>query len=79
MSRSWAAESKLARVGPTIPKRATARGASDRQEPLEAGSCQPAIMYAITLAGTLPHSIEMGNQIPAGWALQWDQTKDETP
>jgi hypothetical protein len=35
-------------------------------------------MDVINLAGELRHSIETGNQIPAGLALQWDETKDET-
>jgi hypothetical protein len=37
------------------------------------------MMDVINLTGDLRHSIEMGNQIHAGLALQWDETKDETP
>src|SRR5271157_2599055 len=53
--------------------------ASDRQEHPEAGSCQPAMMDVIDLAGDLRHSIETRNQIHACLALQWDETRDETP
>jgi hypothetical protein len=37
------------------------------------------MMDVINWAEELRHSIETGNQIPAGSALQWDETKDETP
>jgi hypothetical protein len=37
------------------------------------------MMDVINLAGELHHSIETGNQIHASLALQWDETKDETP
>src|SRR6516225_3051752 len=73
-----AAEGKHARVGPTTPKRATARGASDHQERPEASSRQPAMMDVINLTGELHHSIETRKQIPACMALQWNETKDET-
>jgi hypothetical protein len=74
-----AEESTLARFGPTTPKRATARGASDHQEGPEASSRQPAMMDVINLTGELRHAIETRKQIPACLALQWDETKDETP
>jgi len=45
----------------------------------EAGSCQPAVMDVIDLAGDLCHSIETRNQIHACLVLQWDETKDEMP
>jgi hypothetical protein len=37
------------------------------------------MLDVINLAGELRHSIETGNQIHACLALQWDETKDETP
>src|SRR5262249_32180464 len=52
--------------------------ATARERP-QAGSCRPAMMDVINLAGELRHAIETGNQIPAGLALQRDETKDETP
>src|SRR6516165_2511555 len=73
-----AAKPIRARVGPTTPKRATARGASDHQERPEARSRQPAMMDVINLTGELHHSIETRKQIPACMALQWNETKDET-
>jgi hypothetical protein len=63
----------------STPKRATARGASDHQERPEASSRQPAMMDVIKLTGELRHSIETRKQIPVSLALQWDETKDETP
>jgi hypothetical protein len=52
--------------------------ATARERP-QAGSCRPAMLDVINLAGKLRHSIETGNQIHARLALQWDETKDETP
>src|SRR4051794_19129834 len=46
------------------------------RERLQAGSCRPAMMDVINLAGELRHSIETENQIHASLALQWDETKD---
>jgi hypothetical protein len=37
------------------------------------------MLDVIKLAGELRHSIERGNQIDGCSALQWDETKDETP
>jgi hypothetical protein len=37
------------------------------------------MMDVINPTGELRHSIETRKQIPAGLALQWDETKDETP
>jgi hypothetical protein len=37
------------------------------------------MMDVTNLAGELRQSIETGNQIQASLALQWDETKDETP
>jgi hypothetical protein len=37
------------------------------------------MMDVINLTGELRHSIETRKQIPACLALQWDETKDETP
>ncbi len=52
--------------------------ATARERP-QAGSCRPAILDVINLAEELRHSIETGNQIHACLALQWAETKDETP
>jgi hypothetical protein len=46
---------------------------------LQAGSCRPAMLDVINLAGELRHSIETGNRTHACLALQWGETKDETP
>jgi hypothetical protein len=48
-------------------------------ERLEAGSCSPAMLDVINLPEELRHSIETGNQIHTCLALQWNETKDETP
>jgi hypothetical protein len=37
------------------------------------------MMDVINLTGELRHPIETRKQIPACLALQWDETKDETP
>jgi hypothetical protein len=37
------------------------------------------MLDVINLAEELRHSIETGNQIPAYLALQWNETKDQTP
>ncbi len=37
------------------------------------------MLEVISLAEELRHSIETGNQIHACLALQWNETKDETP
>jgi len=69
----------LASVGPTTPKRATAR--ASKLPPGASGSwLMPARNDGCDRSGRdLRHSIETRNQIHACLALQWHQTEDETP
>ena len=45
----------------------------------QAGSCQPAMMDVINLTVDLRYASETRDHIHACLALQWDETKDQTP
>jgi hypothetical protein len=73
---------KVAMRAPFVRRHRSAQqlgGASDPDERPEASSLQLAKMGVINLTGELRHSIETRKQIRACLALQWDESKDETP